>query len=141
MVRARSDERTAAALGAHRRRREAVAGAAHGLDRRAAERPVELVAQVADVDLDDVRVALEVVVPDVVEDVALRHDLALAAQQVLEQRELARRQVDSAPAPPRGRRVEPEVAGLEHGRPLGAPRRTSARRRATSTTYENGFVR
>src|SRR5699024_2922743 len=51
--------------------RQPVAGATEGLDRIAAEGPVDLVAQMADVDLDDVRVALEVDVPHRLEDLTL----------------------------------------------------------------------
>ena len=54
-----------------------------------AERLVELLAQMADVHLDDVRITLEREVPHVVEDLGLRHDLAGAAHQELEHRELA----------------------------------------------------
>ena len=46
-----------------------VADAAHGVDQRRAVR-VELLAQIADVGLEHARVAAEVVVPDVVEDLA-----------------------------------------------------------------------
>src|SRR5690349_25015064 len=53
--------------GRRRVRDESVAGAAHRQDRLDAERRVDLLAHVADVDLDDVRVALEVGSPDLVE--------------------------------------------------------------------------
>ena len=35
--------------------------------------------------------------------------------------------------------VEPQVAYLEHRRPLGRNRRTSARNRASNSAKENGF--
>src|SRR6185436_20460334 len=66
---------------------ERVADEPHRLDQRRAER-VELLAQVADVRLDDVRVAPEVVVPHVVEDLALRQDTAWVQHQEPEQLEL-----------------------------------------------------
>src|SRR5262245_53264323 len=69
---------------------QAVAVAPHRLDGRAVEGQVDLLAQVADVDLDDVRVALELVVPHVVEDLPLRHHLPGPAEQELEDRQLAR---------------------------------------------------
>ena len=57
----RPDRRAAAESPSRRHRAsEPVAGAAHGLDRRRAERLVDLAAQAADVDLDDVGVAVEV---------------------------------------------------------------------------------
>src|SRR5512133_3571441 len=97
-----------------------VAAAADRLDGGPPERPVELVAQVAHVDLDDVGVALELVVPDVLEDLPLGHGLAPAAEQELQQGQLAGRQLDLGLAPPGplGGGVQAQVAGLEHGRAL-----------------------
>ena len=135
-----------AARGATRHRSrgfEHVAGLPHRLDQRRAER-VELLAQVADVGLDDVRVAAEVVVPDVLEDLRLREHAARVEHEVAEQRELGRRQRDrrlaaEAPrgAPRRGR-----------GRRSGARRRAGRRpsgggspaTRATISARLNGFV-
>src|SRR4029079_16769386 len=70
-------------------RSQSIARAPHGLDRRAPERTVDLRAQVSDVDLDDVEVAVEAPVPAWVDDVGLAAHGALAPQQVLEQCELA----------------------------------------------------
>src|SRR6478736_3614117 len=67
---------------------EAVAGPAHRLDGGTIERFVDLLAQVPDVDLDDVEVTDERVVPDVLDDLGLRHDVAGAPHEELEQREL-----------------------------------------------------
>ena len=101
---------------------QAVAGAAHGLERLAPERPVDLLAQVADVDVDDVRAVLVSEVPGVLEQLEAGQHLARPPHERLEQGELLRREVDlvlAAPGAPRGR-VEPEVADLELGRPLDA---------------------
>ena len=100
-----------------------VAGTANGLDRVPSERPIELVTEVPHVDLDDVRIALEVVVPDVVEDLALGDDLALASEEELEQRHLARRQSDLRLGAPDALRagVEPKVADLQDRRALRSP--------------------
>src|ERR687897_1128416 len=100
-----------------------VAGAADGLDGGAAERPVELVAQAAHVDLDDVGVALEVDVPHVLEDLALRHHVATSAEQELEQGQLPSGQLDlGRPAPGGGGcRAHPQGAALQHGGPLPGP--------------------
>src|SRR5207253_10022288 len=89
-------------------------------ERLPAERFVDLAAQVADVDVDDVRAVLVGEVPGVLEQVQPREDLARPAHERLEERELLRRQVDLARAAPgtAGRRVEAQVADLEHGRPL-----------------------
>ena len=53
-----------------------VAGAADRLEHLRAERPVELVAQVADVDVDHVRAVLVAVVPDVLEQLEAAQHLA-----------------------------------------------------------------
>src|SRR5262249_33983878 len=82
-----------------------------GLDRRPAERLVEFLAQMPDIDLDDVRVAVEGEVPDVVQNGALGEYLAGTAHQELEQRELAGGEADlgvAAPDPVCGR-VQPQV--------------------------------
>src|SRR5678815_3317670 len=65
-----------------------VAGAADGLDRVNPERPVDLLAQVADVDIDDVRPVLVGVVPGVLEPLVAGDDVAGAARQRLEECEL-----------------------------------------------------
>ena len=70
--------------------------------------------EVADVHLDDVRVALEVDAPHVVEDLGLRRDVAVLAHQELEQRELARGQPDVGVAAARAARAGVE---LERSRP------------------------
>src|SRR6188472_18731 len=72
---------------------ERVADEPHRLDQRRAER-VELLAQVADVRLDDIRIAAEVIMPHVVEDLALRQDAARVQHQEPEQLELGAGQLD-----------------------------------------------
>src|SRR5918996_3401263 len=73
---------------------QAVPGAAHRLDRLAVERAVDLLAQVAHVDVDDVRPVLVAVVPGVLEELEAREDLAGPAHEGLEDRELLRRELD-----------------------------------------------
>src|SRR5687767_614238 len=84
-----------------------VARAAHRLDRLHAERPVHLLAQVADVDVDDVRAVLVLVVPGVLEQLEAGEHLAGAAHEDLEQRELLGRQryLLVPPPDPAARRV------------------------------------
>ena len=103
-------------------------------------------AEPADVDLDDVGVALEVVLPDAVEDLTFGHDLADAADEELEHVELAGRERDLVVGPPRSsrRRVDPQDRRRSRAperatRP--APRRSTDRTLATSTGNENGLVR
>src|SRR6476469_9592525 len=76
-------------------RPDGVAEAAHRLDQRRLAGPVDLLAQVADVRLDDAGIAVEVVAPDVIEDLRLADNAAGIRQQVVEQVVLGRRQVDA----------------------------------------------
>jgi hypothetical protein len=106
-----------------------VADAAHGLDRVGAERPVDLLAQVPDVDVDDVRTALERKVPRSVEELGARQRDAGAAHEHLEESELLRAQVELTVAAPRlvRGRVETQRPDLEHGGPFrGRPAREGA---------------
>ncbi len=97
-----------------------VAGASHGLDRFGAERAVHLLAQVADVDIDDVRAVLVLVVPRVLEQLEAGEHLPGRRMNDLEQRELLGRQRDLGVAAPYlpSRRVEAEVTHLEQRGPL-----------------------
>src|SRR4051794_30703888 len=70
----------------------AVARTAHGLDVGTAERCVDLPTEVADIDLDDVEIALEVLVPDVLHEVCLAADLTAVPNEVVQQGEFARGQ-------------------------------------------------
>src|SRR5436190_14331866 len=67
-------------------RAQPVAGSAHGFDRGPAERVVDLAPEVADVDLDDVGVAVEVLVPHVLEQVGLAHHDVGVAEEIFEHR-------------------------------------------------------
>ena len=89
-------------------------------------------------------IALEVVLPDAVEDLAFGHDLADAAHEELEHVELPGGERDLVVGPPRSsrRRVDPQVAGVGgRGALRPAPRRRTDRTLATSTGNENGLVR
>src|SRR5207248_8107560 len=61
---------------------------ANGMDKLLFERPIDLLAQSAHQDIDDVRLRVEAVFPHVRQNHRLRHDLAGVAHQVLEQGEL-----------------------------------------------------
>ena len=78
---------------------DAVPGAAHGLDRAATERLVDAAPQPAHVDLDDVGVALEILLPDAGEDLVLRDHLSGPPHEELEHLELAGRELDRMPRP------------------------------------------
>src|SRR5882724_12816877 len=64
---------------------EAVSNPPHRLDRPPGIGNVDLAAEVPDVDLDDVRVAVVGRIPDVLEDLGLRRDLPHLAHQELEE--------------------------------------------------------
>src|SRR6185436_9781125 len=68
--------------------RHPIARAAHGLDGAAPVRLVDLATQAPDVDLDDVGVALEVVVPHASQDLLLGEDLPCSSDEELEHLEL-----------------------------------------------------
>src|SRR6266498_4448415 len=74
------------------RQAQHVADAPDGVDQRRAV-AVDLAAQVADVGLDDIVVAAEVVAPDVVEDLRLGQHPARVQNQVAQQLVLGRAQV------------------------------------------------
>jgi len=95
-------------------RNETVAGTAYGLDGSSSERFVNLATEAPYVDLDDVRIAVELVFPHAREDLTLGHDTAGAAEQKLQYLELTSRQRDlgiTTPYAPRTR-VEMQVANV-----------------------------
>src|SRR5581483_1202435 len=100
--------------------RQAVADEAHCLDGVAAEGLVDPLSKVADVDLDDVGVSLEAVVPHVLEDLGLGDDVAGLAHQVLEEGELTggESDLDLAHPAPVGGGVEAQVADVEDRGPF-----------------------
>ena len=79
---------------------EPVTGAPDGLDRVPGEGLVDPAPQPLDVDLDDVGVALERVVPHSLENGPLAHDLAGPTEEELEDVELPCRQLDLGVASP-----------------------------------------
>src|SRR5579875_2546108 len=92
-----------------------VAGSPDGLERLPAERDVDLAADVAHVDLDDVVVAFEVEVPHVSEYLRLGDHLPGPAHEELEQGEFPGAQPDLLLPPPAhvGGRVHGQVAGAQ----------------------------
>src|SRR5882724_1763492 len=78
------------------RRLQHVPDAADRMDERVTAR-VDLLAQVADVQLDSVRLAAEVVVPDPVQDLRLGQHPARVAHHEAQQLELGSGQVDQVP--------------------------------------------
>src|SRR5258708_27559261 len=76
---------------------EDIAHAADGVQQLLLERAVDLLAQPADQDVDDVGLRVEVVLPDVRQDHRLRDHPAGAAHQVLEEGELSWTEIDGCP--------------------------------------------
>src|SRR5437588_3232385 len=85
--------------GASCRLPQAVADPAHGLDRRAAEGPVDPLAQPAHVDLDHVRPRLVGEVPGVLDELESRKHLAGTAHERLEEGEFLGRELDVDASP------------------------------------------
>src|SRR5215471_4073406 len=100
-----------------------VAGSADRVEELLLLRPVDLAAQIADVHVDDVALGVEVEPPHVLDQHRPREDAAGVAHEVLEQRPLARGQLDPAAGPlhlARGR-IERQVGQpQDRGAPLRA---------------------
>jgi hypothetical protein len=121
---------------------QAVARTAHRLNGLDAKRAIDLLAQVAHVDVDHVRAVLVLRVSGALEQPVTRQQLTRVAHEHLQQLQLLRNSEISAP--PRHTRC---VAGSRSRSPTPSTgarsaglRRTSARRRATSSPKSNGFV-
>jgi hypothetical protein len=84
---------------------------ANGFDRRSGP---ELLAQPADADVDDVRVRIEVITPDLGEQPLAADDLAGALEQAVQKLELTVGEIDQPVAELRlaAREVERETAGM-----------------------------
>src|SRR5690242_5490012 len=97
-----------------------IADAPHRHQVLTAERPVDLVAQAADVDVDDVGVTAVACLPYGFDQPLPRQHRTAVAHQELEQGELLGCQLDRRPSPGdrMGGRIEAQGAGRQHGRPL-----------------------
>src|SRR5215207_10635811 len=125
---ARQGRATSTPTGSHRptgillaiRQAQDVADPADGVDQPRLDR-VDLATQVRHVRLDDAGVAPEVVVPDVVEDLALGQHPPGAGHQVAQQLELGRRQLHPPARPPDlvALLVQLQVGGAQPGRGRG----------------------
>ena len=90
-----------------------------------------------------VRRERRVIAPDPLVDQPAGEHLARVAEEELEQLELDRAQLDLSPAAARVARqqVELEVGERELLRAVARPARSSARTRATSSSFANGLTR
>src|SRR3974377_2266938 len=105
---------------------EDISHSADGLVQVALSVSIDLVAQPADSGLHNVRLGVEIVVPDMFHDHGLRYDASRVAHQVLQKGELAGAQVDSLAASDHfpGEQVHRQVGHLETGglrEPGGSP--------------------
>src|SRR5829696_2897061 len=98
-------------------RGDAVPGAAYRLDQAAGVGIVELLTELADVDVDDVGHLRKIVIPNMLGDHRPRQDPAGVAEEIFEKAKLLVRQDKLGLAAPdtAGRRVETDVADLEGG--------------------------
>src|SRR6476469_11227294 len=105
-------------------RLEHVAEAALGLDQRLRRVRIDLAAKVGDIALDDPRVAVEVVFPDVVEDLRLRQYAVGVEHEIPQELELRRAQIDADVSHEYivGVLVHGELAGTDHGLLVGLHR-------------------
>src|SRR5215469_13291549 len=92
VIRPRSDEKNGS--GAPPSDAERVPDATDRVDELVIGVDVDLVAQIADIDVDEIRLAEEIRAPDAVEYLVARVDLVRIHEQELEQRELLRGQFD-----------------------------------------------
>src|SRR6516164_2865261 len=78
---------------------------------------VDLTADAPDIDVDDVRRGVEMEIPYVLQQHRPRHDLALVANQIFEDLEFPRQQLDVPAAARHGSRhqVHSEIADTQHG--------------------------
>src|SRR4051812_46357232 len=96
---------------------ETISDAANGMDQRIGLGIVDLAADAADIDVDDVGGGIEMQVPDVLEQHRAGDDAPLVADKIFEQLEFARQQWD-LPAAAAGTacdQVDGEVADPQHG--------------------------
>src|SRR2546423_4764742 len=79
--------------------REAIACATHRMDELHLERIVDLPPQVANIDIDDVRLVVDLVVPDMIGDQRAGEDMVRRSHQAFQDRILFGGQVDQLAAP------------------------------------------
>src|SRR6478735_456249 len=94
-----------------------VAGAPHRVEDRRGEAVLEFATQTADMDVDDVRARIEVIIPDLLEHHRPRDDLSGMAGEEFEQVEFARaeRDVAAGAGDVAGEQVDLEIADRELG--------------------------
>src|ERR1700722_1040417 len=116
---AETNRRSASELARIARRGEQIAEPAHGLDHVDAE----LLADAADEDLDGVRVAVEILVIEMLDQLGARDDAAGVVHQVGEQAVLVRGELDrsAVDGDAAGARVEPHRPAQEIALGGGAP--------------------
>src|ERR1700746_1776851 len=79
---------------------QAITGAANRVQQLMIEALIDFLAQAADMDIDDVGLWIEVIVPDMLQEHRARNHMAGVAHQVFQQAKLAREHLDRLAAPP-----------------------------------------
>src|SRR5687767_14592292 len=83
-------------------RTDHVTRAADGMQKRGLEPTVDLGAQSRDMNVDDVRLGIEVVLPDILQQHRAGHDLSRMAHQIFQEAEFAGLKLDRRARPLRG---------------------------------------
>src|SRR5262249_49964910 len=106
-----------------------VSGAANCVQQRHSEALVDLRTQTRDMDVDDVGLRIEMIIPDILKKHGARHDLPRMPHQILEQTKLARLQGNIASGAGNGVRkaVELKIADAING--FGGGGRTASAQR------------
>jgi hypothetical protein len=120
-----------------------VAGASPSVNKRHAERRVNLSAQAINVDFYEFRERVERIVPNVLGDFFASDNLARVAREIFKQRVLFSGEFDGLPVAPDSLprvSISRSPTSMIVGR-NSCPRRRSARKRARSSPNSKGFVR
>src|SRR5262249_55061400 len=106
------DDRTVLARGT-----DAKPDATNGMNERIGLPVVDLAADAPDIDVDDVGRGIEMQIPDVLQQHRAGHDLALVANEIFEDLEFPRQQLDVAAAAGHGSQheVHSEITDTQHG--------------------------
>src|SRR5215471_11232306 len=96
---------------------EAISDAANRMDQRIGLLVVDLAAQTADIDVDDIGRRIEIEIPDVLQHHGPRHHPAFVAHEIFQQLKLLGEKLDVRAAPARGARdqVNRQIADTKDG--------------------------
>ena len=112
------------------------------MNERPVEAPIDLVPQPVDVHVHHVCQAVKIIIPDMLLNHRSAHNLTGMPHQVMQERELLGRKLDSqARTLDRVRRlIDHEISDFQARRLQLGPRRKTTRNRATNSAKENGLT-